>query len=142
MGTHPIFESDFDCLTDMSSSEEQTEKLKFSESKEMKNISVQRFPCQIDCPDGTPVDVKTWFNPTIREMESGSTALFRGRPLQGKTHQEGNFYLVKQDPSKEDVLMAVAKVDKITDWQVQPAVDDKFSNFATVVPAILSALHD
>merc|ERR1712025_911516 len=140
MGTHPIFESDFDCLTDMS--DEETQQLKFAESKDMKSISVQRFPCQIGCPDGTPVDINTWFNPTIRKTESGNTALFRGRPLEGKTHQEGNFYLVKQDPSKEDVLTAVAKVDKITNWQVHPAVDDKFNNFANVVPEILSALHD
>merc|ERR1711953_1288262 len=55
MGTHPIFESDFDCLTEMSSNEFQPEELGITE-EDLRNLSAREVSQM--CTDFSPEQVK------------------------------------------------------------------------------------
>ena len=83
------------------------------------------------------------FTATHREASDGSkTALFRGRPLVGSGQTDLNMFLVRPDPVAEATLKATAVVTELTNWQVDPILDDKFDNFIRVMPELLSVLHD
>lgn len=51
-------------------------------------------------------------------------------------------FLVRPDPVAEATLKATAVVTELTNWQVDPILDDKFDNFIRVMPELLSVLHD
>jgi len=126
----------------MSDVEDESVPIEFGEAKNLKNISIHRFPCAIECKDGTKVDTETWFDPTMRENGKTKTALLRGRPLEGTPLTDLNMFLVKPDSAHEGSLKATAKVDELINWQVQPVIDDKFDTFMRVMPQLLSVLHD
>ena len=91
-----------------------------------------------------------------REKDGTATSMFRGRPLQGKTYRDANFYLMKEDKLNEDALKASAKVTEFTNWVVQvkrtspkqaiinfkPLVEDRMTAFVEQVPALVAAVHE
>ena len=85
-------------------------------------IQCFRFPCIIDCPDGTEIDLDTYFNPTIRflnEEKTKKSCCFRGRPLEGEISDKLNMFLVETDNVDEATLKATGKVTELTNWEVK-----------------------
>merc|ERR1712212_748132 len=118
MGTHPIFESDFDCLTDMDT------------------ISVNRLPCRIEASNET-VDMAR-FEKTFRMKDGQQSAIFQGRPLRATEYKDQNIILAEQDEFKE-----VAKVDKLVSWRLHPVHEkEPLDHFLHVMPDVLAAVHD
>ena len=115
--------------------EEENGEMTISNAKKMKDIQVDVLPCvyvkcfsnvaniskftSIDECDGKEVKLNSWFNMYRREHTGYSTSMLRGRPLQGKTFKDANFYLMKEDKLNEDALKTAAKVNTFTNWIVQ-----------------------
>jgi len=120
MGTHPIFESDFDCLTDM------------------ETVTINRLPCRIE-ETNESVDMAR-FEKTFRMKDGQQSAIFQGRPLRATEYKDGNIILAKQDG--ED-FKEVAKVDKLVSWRLHPVHEkEPLDHLLYVLPDVLAAVHD
>ncbi|CAG5112766.1 Oidioi.mRNA.OKI2018_I69.chr2.g6944.t1.cds [Oikopleura dioica] len=122
--------------------EDENGELTITNAKKMKNLQVDVLPCVIHECDGKEVSLNGWFNMYRRQKDGTATSMFRGRPLQGKTYKDTNFYLMKEDKLNEDALKATAKVTEFTNWVVQPLVEDRMTAFVEQVPALMAALHE
>jgi len=120
MGTHPIFESDFDCLTDM------------------ETVTINRLPCRIE-ETNESVDMAR-FEKTYRTKDGQQSAIFQGRPLRATEYKNENIVLAKQDGEE---FKEVAKVEKLVSWRLHPVHEkEPLDHLLHVLPDVLAAVHD
>ena len=107
---------------------------------------LQLLPIQVKSKESFPANVKPFFNGYIKDSNQGMSAVFRGRPLNGKTVSLPNSYAavvklskggsntlndtdsseMEHDNVEEKVIAhTIAKSSKVTVWSYDLPCDDK-----------------
>merc|ERR1712133_165255 len=122
MGTHPIFESDFDCLTEMGRSRSPTPDVKIevaqtdqnqtsqngSNQKRFESVSaVSKAPSDVVLVDeiASSAYAKTFYK--SKELEVERMRLLRERERMEKEREEREKLLQPEEPNEEEAMMAM-----------------------------------
>merc|ERR1712141_865302 len=110
MGTHPIFESDFDCLTEMSSNEFQPEELGITE-EDLRNLSAREVSQM--CTDFSPEQVKAIKHKrrTLKNREYAAICRNRRTNQRDVLMKECSYYQTKiKDLENQNFLLKNTKI--------------------------------